>query len=591
MNNSSPANSNQYKNGNGTAREGYYRRLFRRFILLTLLCSLIPLLLVGWGINNYYTRFARNRMMLSFHTKVENHRKIIELFLKNRVSGLQVIAKTHPKEYLVNVSNLAHVFDILNSEYRSITDLGVIDERGRHLAYIGPYNLMDKNYSKAFWFKEVMKEGVYISDMFMGFRKVPHFIVAVTRSENGRKWILRATIDTESFRSLVENVRIGKTGEVYLLNRSGIYQTSPRFSGKIMEKASQPLGKPCEGIEVRMEDKSTNHAGPPHPRQLIAFGWLKQPQWMLVVRQDYSEAFNDVNHANLAALVFLVLSACAILIVAVFITSHMIKIIKKRDLEADGLNKQLMQAGKLASVGELSAGVAHEINNPLAIILTERQILMDLAKQSPLLPRDFMDQFNNSMSQIDMQIQRCKRITENLLRFSRRTKSVIEPVDLNEFLCEVINLMEREARSGGIKFLTDLEEGLQTVLSDPSQLQQVFLNIITNAIDAHEGKPYGSIRIRTRNDSAKAGVSITFEDTGCGISPKNLERIFDPFFTTKQVGRGTGLGLSICYSTVKRLGGDITVESELGKGTQFTLFFPYNPPADLQKDIEDVHTF
>jgi len=488
---------------------------------LTLLCSLIPLLLVGWGINVY-------------------------------------------------------VFEMLNREYGSITDLGVIDQSGRHLAYIGPYDLMDKNYSKAFWFKEVMNKGVYISDMFMGFRKVPHFIVAVTRSENATKWILRATIDTDSFRSLVENVRIGKTGEVYLLNRAGVYQTSPRFKGKIMEKAPEPVGEPHEGIEIRIEDK----------RRIIASTWLSQPRWKLVIRQNYSEAFNDVSHANLSALVFLLLSAGAIVVVAVFITSRMIKMIKERDLEAERLNKQLMQAGKLAAVGELSAGVAHEINNPLAIILTERQILLDMLNRKPIPDRDFMDQFNKSMSQIDMQIQRCKRITQNLLRFSRRTKSVIESVNINQFLSEIINLMEREARSSGIKFLTDFDENMPPVLSDPSQLQQVFLNMITNAIDAHEGKPYGSIRISTRYFPQKKGVEIVFADTGCGIPEENLDRIFDPFFTTKPIGKGTGLGLSICYSTIKRLGGEIRMRSEIGTGSEFTIFLPSEPPGDLIKEFE-----
>jgi len=586
VNNTGAGKLYHYKSGNDAARKSYYRRLFRRFIRLTLLCSLIPLLLVGWGINVHYTRFAKDRMMLAFRSKVENHRKIIELFLKNRVSGLQLIAKTHTRDYLTNVSNLDYVFEMLNREYGSITDLGVIDQSGRHLAYIGPYDLMDKNYSKAFWFKEVMNKGVYISDMFMGFRKVPHFIVAVIRSENANKWILRATIDTDSFRSLVENVRIGKTGEVYLLNRAGVYQTSPRFKGKIMEKAPEPVGEPHEGIEIRIEDKGTKYGDSPSPRRIIASTWLLQPQWKLVIRQNYSEAFNDVSHANLAALVFLLLSAGAIVVVAVFITSRMIKMIKERDLEAERLNKQLMQAGKLAAVGELSAGVAHEINNPLAIILTERQILLDMVNRKPIPDRDFMDQFNKSMSQIDNQIQRCKRITQNLLRFSRRTKSVIEPVNINQFLSEIINLMEREARSSGIKFLTDFDENLPPVLSDPSQLQQVFLNMITNAIDAHEGKPYGSIRVITRYFPQKKGVEIVFGDTGCGIPEENLDRIFDPFFSTKPVGKGTGLGLSICYSTIKRLGGDISVRSEVGTGSEFTIFLPSEPPGDLIKEFE-----
>ena len=566
-------------------RKHYYTRFFRRFALLIIIFFLVPLLLVGWGINAYYTKFATVRMTNSFHAQVDNHRKIIELFLRERSSKLHLIAHTHSKEYLAQVSNLAHVFEMINLEYSSITDLGIIDGNGRHLAYIGPYDLMDKNYSQAFWFKKVMEKGLYVSDMFMGFRKIPHFIMAVTRLEKGEKWILRATINTEVFRSLVENVRIGESGEVYLLNKKGVFQTSPRFRGKIMEKAPFPVESVHKNTRIRVLDADDQKQ---LPRRIVAQAWLKEPRWMLVVTQDYSEAFSEVYHANYAIMVFLLLSAIAILIVTFIITKHMVGVIKRRDVEADRLNIQLMQAGKLASVGELSAGVAHEINNPLAIIITERQILLDLLGQTPKLGEGFKKALLESLSQVDVQVQRCKRITQNLLRFSRRTTSVIETLNLNEFLEEVIELMEREARTSGIKFISDLEEGLPPLLTDPSQLQQVFLNLITNAVDAHDGKPYGSIHISTRSDDQRQGAEVVFADTGSGISQENLERIFDPFFSTKPVGKGTGLGLSICYSTIKRLGGDVFVQSELDKGTVFTIFLPYSPPPELQESIDEM---
>lgn len=564
----------------------YYSGLYRKFVFLTLICSLLPLLLVGWGINIHYTRFSKERLMRSFQKEVAHHRKIIELFLHERSTNLQLVAHTHSRDYLGKMENLAHVFEIMNQDYGAIADLGAIDEQGRHMAYIGPYDLMDKNYTDALWFKKVMKKGLYVSDMFMGFRKVPHFIIAITRTENGSKWILRATIDTEIFRSFVENVRIGKTGEVYLLNQEGVFQTSPRFGGKIMEKSGFPMEPAHDGINVRIIDpQGRGKEGKDSPRQIIATAWLNEPEWMLVVKQDYSEAFDAVNHANYATLVFLHLSALTILIVSIIGTKYMIKIIRRRDIRADQLNRQLMQAGKMASIGELSAGVAHEINNPLAIILTERQILLDFALQKADLNGDFRDQLTDSLMQIDAQVNRCKRITQNLLRFARRTKSAIEPVDLNAFLEEVVELMEREAKSSGIKFFTDFQEDLPPLLSDPSQLQQVILNIINNAIDAHDGKSYGTIRIKTLFDEKKRAIEVGFADTGSGIPAEKIEKIFDPFFTTKSAGKGTGLGLSICYSIIKLLGGDITVQSEYGKGTEFTLLLPLNPPKEVKGDV------
>ena len=572
------------KNGNHQHKT-HYGRLFRRFVLLTVVCSLVPLLLVGWGINIHYTRFAKSRMMDSLQTQLEDHRKIVELFVQERTSRLSLIAHTHSRDYLSNMVNLNTVFEILNRQDGSYTDIGVINAAGRHLAYIGPYDLMDKKYTEAFWFKEVMEKGVFISDMFMGFRKVPHFIIAVLRKEKEQRLILRATIDTEVFRSLVESVQVGKSGEVLLLNRQGIYQTSPRFSGKIMEKAPFLVGDIHADAKIHILEDETDTRSQRFPRQIVAQIWLKEPRWLLMIRQNYAEALDAVNHANRITLVFLHMSALIILIVTVLITRHMITVVKKRDLEADYLNRQFMQASKLASIGELSAGVAHEINNPLAIILTERQILLDVAGQLSDLNSEFKAQFLDSMEQIDAQIHRCKRITHNLLRFSRRTQSVIETVDINEFVGEVVELMEREARTSGIKFFTDLEENLPTLQSDPSQLQQVFLNMITNAMDAHDDMPYGTIRIHTRSDRDNQGLNIRISDSGAGIAAENLAKIFDPFFTTKPVGKGTGLGLSICYSIIQRLGGDISIESEVGKGTEFSLFLPLEPPMELKESI------
>lgn len=561
-------------------RQTSYRRLFRKFVFYTMVCSVVPILLVGWAIKINYTNFSIDRMTNSFMTQIDHHRQVIQMFIDECRSKLLLITATHRMEDLVTDGKLDELFEMINRDYMSITDLGVIDENGNHLDYVGPYDLINTNYSQTDWFREVMDKGIYISDMFMGFRKKPHFIVAVRKTDGKRKWILRATIDTDHFRSLVENVKIGRSGEVCLVNRDGIFQTSPRFNGRIMGRAMFEVPRDQAGTTIQITPPVTSNGGVRIPSKIVCRTWLDEPRWMLMVQQDYKEAFDDVNHADKAALIFLHLSAAAILIVTVLITRHMISIIRRRDLETGRLNRQLLQAGKMASIGELSAGVAHEINNPLAIVLSERQILLD-AFTGRLDDRPDMDrQFLDSMSQIDIQVHRCKRITHNLLRFARRTESVIEPVDINSFLREVTELMDREARAHGIAFVTDLDDNIPHISSDPSQLQQVFLNLITNAIDAQSQKPNGWIKITTREESEERGLWLIIEDGGSGIPPENLSKIFDPFFTTKPVGKGTGLGLSICYSIIRRLGGTISVTSEPGQGTRFVIFLPEELPAN-----------
>ena len=563
-----------------------YSKLYRKFIFLTLICSVVPLFLVGWGIYAYYSGFSTIRIMDYFKNQVDHHREVIEVFLRERTSDLQLVILTHSPDSLQNQGNLRRIFSVMNQGNSFFTDLGLIDDEGKHLNYIGPYDLMDVNYSKTVWFREVMTKGIYISDMFAGFRNAPHFVIAVTRIDGDRKWILRASIDTEYFRSLVEHVKMGATGEVYLSNQEGILQTTPRFSGKIMGKAPLPLEFFSEESSIGIYESDNSDPDKRFPRQLVAYTWLENPRWKLVVKQDYAEAFRDANQANRAALIFLLFSLIIILVISLIITRHMIDIIKKQDKDTDSLNKQLVQAGKLASLGELSAGVAHEINNPLAIILTESQVMRDTIDEATGLNDEVKNELIDSLSQTESQVHRCSLITQSLLKFSRRNKSQREMVNLNAFLEEVIRLMDGKARGMGIQFVLDLEKDIPSFPSDPSLLQQVFINLINNAADAHEGKPYGTISIGTRADSRRNGVEITVGDTGSGISPEIMEKIFDPFFTTKAVGKGTGLGLSITYSTIKAVGGDISVQSTIGKGTQFNIFLPFNPPENDNENRE-----
>ena len=574
------------KNNQNEKDKSYYSRLFQKFIFRAVISSVFPLLLVGWGISIYYSTFAKSRTLENFQERITQHQRTIEMFLENWNSIIQFISQNNSLEYLSDKKNLVTIFELMNNTMKNkygkyFSDIGVIGSSGKHLAYIGPYNLMDRTYDQTVWFKETMEKGVYISDMFLGFRKVPHFIIAVSRLENGRKWILRATINAEAFRSLVEDVKIGRTGEIFILNKEGVLQTQPRSGGKIMDKISMPL----QAFHIGIKTHTIESEG--FPKQIVAHTWLKIVPWLLVIKQDYSDAFSSVNYVNRLTLVTLHVSALIIVLVSFITAKSMIKTIKKRDEKTDYLNNQLILTSKMAAIGELSAGVAHEVNNPLAIILTERQLLLDAAERASNLDSRFKAQLDKSLAQVITQIKRCKHTTQNLLRFSRRTKSRIEKVDLNAFLSEMIDLMEREAKSGGIKFFTDFDETIPLILSDPSQLQQVFLNMITNALDAHEGKPYGTIRITTITEDHGRKVKVTIGDKGGGIRPEHIEQIFNPFFTTKPVGKGTGLGLSICYSIIKRLGGKIEVKTEAGEGTEFFIMFPVTRSSDLKKNNEN----
>lgn len=246
------------------------------------------------------------------------------------------------------------------------------------------------------------------------------------------------------------------------------------------------------------------------------------------------------------------------------------------------VDEQLIQAHKLAAFGQLSTGVAHEINNPLAIINEEAGWMQDLLNKEESRNFKFAEDFRDSLGIIVQQTRRCGDVTRNLLSFAENMESNIREVDLNEIIDEVVGIMEKDALLNNIIIERNLDQDLPRILSDSSHLRQLFLNLINNALDAVERD--GHVVISTQRDGEDK-IVIAVTDNGCGIHGNHLHRVFDPFFTTKPPGKGTGLGLSICYGIVNKLGGNISVESTVAQGSTFTVTLPLTPSADLMADF------
>jgi two-component system NtrC family sensor kinase len=226
--------------------------------------------------------------------------------------------------------------------------------------------------------------------------------------------------------------------------------------------------------------------------------------------------------------------------------------------------EKLMRSDRLAMIGQLAAGVAHEINNPLASILLFSRLV---GQQVPPNGR-----VKENLDRIEKETKRCHTIVQSLLDFSRQHEPTVESVDINSLLDSTLNLFESQYLFHNIKVIKNYHPALKVIQADPSQLQQVFMNMIINAVDAMKGK--GHLTIETGPGGENGFIDISISDTGCGIPAENINRIFDPFFTTKGVGHGTGLGLSVSYGIVQRHSGDITVSSSPGVGTTFTITLP-----------------
>jgi two-component system, NtrC family, sensor kinase len=242
------------------------------------------------------------------------------------------------------------------------------------------------------------------------------------------------------------------------------------------------------------------------------------------------------------------------------------------------LDERLLQSQKLAAIGELSAGIAHEINNPLAIIRQEAEWMQLLLKKIPEQDLKEITELNGSVQQIVLQVDRCTEITRNLLDFARKRDPVIQAVEVNRIIEDMTMLVEKEARHNNITIVRVYDQELPHIYSDAPQLRQVILNFLTNATQAIGAD--GVVTITTRRRGTEA-VDLIFSDTGCGIPEENLDKIFDPFFTTKPPGKGTGLGLSICHGIILRLGGQVAVTSQVGQGATFTITLPLSREGDL----------
>ena len=536
--------------------------LRRRIIAIILLTSLLPLGVIGFGAWTLFGRLLEKKAIELTQTLVQSHTNAIESYLAEKVHLLQTSARTRTVAELSNSALLRFLFDNLNQAGgEAFADLGVIASDGRHLAYVGPYDLMACNYSQTDWFREVMREGSYTSDVFLGFRNVPHIIIAIKVDDSGNPWILRATINSSQFDTLVRSNIPDQTGNAYIVNLVGRYQTTPR-AGSLMDKA--PI------LDLNY------HSGVASKRVIVdgavkirTTTWVNERRWMLVVEQNLDVIQAPVNRAIIQGAMVALIAVLVLTLTTFLATSHLSHRLDLAIAQRDEMQRAFLHSARLASVGELATGLAHEINNPLAIIGAEQTNIGDqiqeLEEGSPL-----RQNLSQSTERIRRQVQRCGSITRRMLQFGRKTDTAPEPTDITLRLKDITDLLQRQASSKNISLILEFEPDLPQVRLDPVELEQIILNLVNNSFDALPNG--GQIQISAKMVGNQVQLSV--KDNGVGIPARDLERVFEPFFTTKPPGKGTGLGLPVCYGMVRSCGGTITVASQPGAGTTVTLVLP-----------------
>ena len=546
----------------------YFRHLKRKMRWRLLAAYIMPLVLIAGFF--HYQHSVTTRQGIDNHLKsvAENQRNTVDLFLEERVANLRNAFQSLTLPLPPAEGDLSRLLGELRTESSAFVDVGLFNPGGTHVAYGGPHeSLRGKNYRAETWWRQLMEgeKDRLISDVYLGFRGRPHFIIAVRRQAGVGQWVLRASVDPQKFTEFVRSSYLDDQAEAFIVNAVGLRQTLTGGEGEA------PL---LVAVPPRSAIAEVSEADDDGRRFLSAFAWLRSCDWVLTVRVPKAKVYASVHRTRLISAGIILLTLAALVFLVMTNTRRLVGKLEAADRAREDLLQQLFHAAKLASVGEVAAGVAHEINNPLAIIYEEAGMMKDILDPQFDQPLD-VEEFREQVGVIMDAAIRGRTITRKLLAFSRQHEPEPEPTEINRLVQRVLEAREAEFTLDNIEIRTEFGKGLPEALVNRNLMDQVLLNLLNNARDAIEGR--GVITVQTSLDGQRLCVAVC--DSGCGMTAEQMKQIFFPFYTTKEVGKGTGLGLSISYGIMKSMSGGIEVESEPGHGTTFTLTIPLKARA------------
>ena len=548
-----------------------YRKIWAIGILVLVTAALVPLLVVTVIHYQLLQKSVDSELILRAERLASNARRAVTFFLEERLNALQFTVNEIDYDQLTDPEHLAEILRNLKLGFGGLTDLSVIAHTGTQAAYAGPFSLEGRDYSNQRWFIECQKRHFYVSEIFHGYRDVPHIIIAVKSfRRDGSFFILRATLDTDRLIQTLASYETGAHAEIFLINRSGIVQTSSKHHGEIFEKMSLPV--PAYSLRTQVAMAEDNQDGRKEPL-ILGYAYISTqiadtPFILMVIKhkagmmQVWQQLRTNINW-------FVGFAILIILVVIILTCSYMVNMLYRADKAKAETMALMEQSNQLATIGQLAAGVAHEINNPLALINETAGYVKDLFVLKEQYRRD--DELIGFIDDILDAVERCGTITRQLLGFARKFEVKIQEVKLNEVISDVLVFHNKEAAYRNIKVYVDVPEDMPPIETDRGKLQQILVNLVNNAFQAVDNGCILDIEASPAGDDK---VCITISDNGCGMPEENLPKIFEPFFTTKEGNKGTGLGLAITYGLIKKLHGDIAVKSKVNEGTTFTITLP-----------------
>ncbi len=547
-----------------------FRRIWKWAVLLTAGVTLFPLIFITAIDFDYTRKSIESEILLRTSRVVSNAKRNISFFLSERKAALDFIVLDNSIEELRDPLVLAGILKNIREGFGGFEDLGVIDAKGRQVGYVGPHQLAGKDYSGQEWFGKIRQRGFHIGEVSLGFRGVPHLSMAVRRDlPDGSHYFLRATIDTRFFNEHLATLAMSGKSDAFIIDRGGVIQTPTRYHGKIFEKIDMTV--PAYDPKTRVR----KGFGPTGEELIVGYAYIPDSPFILMILKHKGDQMAYWHQTRMRLLWFLGFSVSIILVAIFGFATYLVNNMYLADKRRLMTLHEMEYSSKLATIGRLAAGVAHEINNPLAIINEKAGLIKDLFTFGQRYKED--PKINGLVDSVLSSVQRCGTITKRLLGFARHMDPKMASVKLVEVIHEVLGFFGKEAEYRSIAVTVSARETLPEFLSDRGKLQQILLNIINNAFAAMADG--GRLDISTGLKDAET-VAVTIADNGCGMSEAALKQLYEPFFTTRTEVGGTGLGMSITYSLVKEIGGAIHVTSAVAEGTTFTITLPLKNKQD-----------
>jgi signal transduction histidine kinase len=451
-----------------------------------------------------------------------------------------------------------------------------VDANRRMQAFAGPDSLDRKGPTPGACFDQAVANGFFISDVTANQGRDHQLVMAIRHDmADGRFWVFRSSLDAGLFDAPVAQLAVTVNDDAFIINRQGVLQTPSRNYGRRFETVALTIPTIAGSTRVM---PTVDRDGLPI---LVGIAPIADSPFLLMMVRPQSGIMDLWLKPRMRLIGFLLFSIVLILASIVGVATYLVNRIHAADQRRVQALHQVEYANKLASIGRLASGVAHEVNNPLAIINQKTGLVKDLSAMG-VSSRD--PKIMGLLDDVLDSVKRCGAITRRLLDFARHMESSVEVVEIEAVFRQVLAFMEKEAERRRIAVSVRTLGCIPHFETDRGKLQQVFLNLINNAFEAMRAGGRLTVAIQGINRST---LQITVADTGHGIPQADLKRVFEPFFSTRQGHAGTGLGLSVTYGLVSEMGGDITVASQVGQGTRFTITLPLRPP-ETAADDQDV---